>query len=58
MGLKQKKHLDKLNSNQKRENNRNWKGGIVLDKSIGFLALLILCIPSIIILREYFGREK
>ena len=30
----------------------------ILDKSIGFLALLILCIPSIIILREYFGREK
>ena len=34
---KQKKHLEKLNLNQKRENNRNWKGGRI--RSGGYIRL-------------------
>ena len=28
---KQKKHLEKLNKNQKGKNNRNWKGGVIVN---------------------------
>ena len=39
MGLKQKEHLKRLNSNQDRENNRNWKGGRIIN-SCGYVLLL------------------
>ena len=36
---KQRKHMEKLNVNQKRENNRNWKGGRV--KHQGYIAVRV-----------------
>ena len=35
---KQRKHLEKINKNQKRENNRNWKGGVMITGG-GYIAL-------------------
>ena len=58
MGLKQKKHLDKLNSNQKRENNRNWKGGIVQHQ--GYVGINIkgkYIYEHILIMEKHLGRK-